>query len=338
MKHSLTRSRFLAYLSFYLLFAAVVLCLAPFVGGESIDPARVLSDLRSEQPSWSTDTKIFIDYRIPRILLGFLVGGSLALIGSVFQVIFRNPLAAPSTLGVTAAGSVGAFISIAVPSLTFSWGPFSSVQLFALIGSGLILFLIYLIARRSQGLAMHTLLLAGVTTGIFCSALVLLIQYLARPDRLVEMTRWTMGGLDIVGYRHLAAILPFLMPGIGLLLMQMPSLNHLALGEEMALGHGIDVASVQRQSFWGGGLATAAAVSLAGPIYFVGLIVPHIVRRLTGFDHRLLLPASFLAGGAFLVACDTLARTLFAPTEMPVGVITAILGGPFFIYLLLKKR
>jgi len=152
------------------------------------------------------------------------------------------------------------------------------------------------------------------------------------------MDHWLMGGLDIVGYRSLAALLPLLLPGAGMLFMQMGSYNLLALGEEMALGYGVDVISVQRLSLIGGGLATAGAVSIAGPIGFVGLLVPHAVRRLSGFDHRILLPASFLAGGTLLVICDTIARTIVAPTEMPVGIITALVGGPFFIYLLFRKK
>jgi iron complex transport system permease protein len=185
---------------------------------------------------------------------------------------------------------------------------------------------------------MNTLLLAGVTVSILCGAMTQLIRYLASPNQMVMMDHWMMGGLDVIGYRELSALLPLLLPGLTLLLSQMGTLNHLSLGEEMALGQGIDVATVQKLSFIGGGLATTGAVSLAGPIGFVGLLVPHAVRRLSGFDHRILLPGSFLAGGAFLVACDTVARTVVSPTEMPVGIITALVGGPFFVYLLLKKR
>ncbi len=142
----------------------------------------------------------------------------------------------------------------------------------------------------------------------------------------------------MVGTRELAGLAPFLLPGLGLLVMQIPSLNHLSLGEEMAAGHGVDVAAVHREVFFGAGLATAAVVSITGPIGFVGLIVPHAVRRLSGFDHRIVLPASFLLGGAFLVACDAAARTLLRATEMPVGILTALVGGPIFIAILLSRR
>jgi len=333
----LTRRRCVMTVFVYLVFAVVVLGGAPLIGSEALDYRQIISDLRGTV-SWSIDTHIFVYQRLPRVLLGFLVGGALALVGSVLQVILRNPLAAPHILGITGGGTVGAVLAISVPGLAVSWGPFSSVQLFALLGAGLTMLMIYLIAKRPQGVSMNTLLLAGVTIGILCGALILLIKYLANPHLLVAMDRWMMGGLDVVNYREVTALLPLLAPGAALLFMQMANYNHLSLGEEMALGHGIDVAAVQRISFIASGLVTAGAVSMAGPIGFVGLVVPHVIRRISGYDHRILLPSCFLAGGGFLVACDTIARTVVAPTEMPAGIITALVGGPFFVYLLLKKR
>jgi len=338
MQDLLSRGRWIRALLLYLLAALLVFCLAPWVGGESISAGQVVRDITGKNAVLSTDTQIFVYQRVPRVLLGFLVGGALAVVGSVLQVILRNALAAPSTLGMTGAGSVGAVIAISIPHLAFSWGPFSSVQLFALLGSGVGLLFIYMLARQKQGISMNTLLLAGVTIGILCSAIIPLIKYLANPDMLVAMDRWMMGGLDVVGYRELAALFPLLVPGVGMLLLQGLNLNHITLGEEMALGHGVDVAAVERISFLAGALATASAVSMVGPIFFVGLIVPHIIRRLSGYDQRIVLPGAFLAGGAFLVLCDIIARTIVAPTEMPVGIITAILGGPFFIILLLRKK
>ena len=336
MRGLVTRRTLILSCMAYLLVALLTLLIAPFIGGETIRVYGVLHDVFHH--SWNIQTEIFFYQRIPRVLLAFLVGGSLALTGSVFQVILRNPLATPYTLGVTGGGALGAVIAILIPGLTLTWGPFSSVQLTALLGAGLTLGLIYVLARRSKSVSTNTLLLAGVTVGILCGALILFVRYLASPHLLVAMDHWLMGGLDIVGYRSLAALLPLLLPGAGMLFMQMGSYNLLALGEKMALGYGVEVISVQRLSLIGGGLATAGAVSIAGPIGFVGLLVPHAIRRLSGFDHRILLPASFLAGGTLLVACDTIARTLVAPTEMPVGIITALLGGPFFIYLLFRKK
>jgi iron complex transport system permease protein len=147
-----------------------------------------------------------------------------------------------------------------------------------------------------------------------------------------------MGGLDILGYRQILGILPLLLPGLGLLLYHARDLNHIALSEDLALAQGVDVQLVRRNVFVGGGLATAAVVSLVGPIGFVGLIVPHAVRRLSGVDLRMVLPAAFLLGGAALAVCDTVARTVLAPTELPVGIITALIGGPLFIHLLISQR
>jgi len=324
-------------LSLYLLFTLAIMCVVPFIGSESLSIKNIISNLTARQGTWDIDTEIFIYQRIPRVLLGFLVGGSLALVGSVFQVILRNPLATPYTLGITGGGSVGAVLAITVPQLAVHWGPFSSTQLLALAGAMITTALIYIMARRATGISMNTLLLAGVTIGILCSALILLIRYLTSPHLLVSMDRWMMGGLDILGYRTLASLAPLLLPGIAILFAQTNSLNHLALGKEMAMGHGIDVGSVQTWSFAAGSLTTAAAVSAAGPIAFVGLLVPHAVRMISGYDHRIILPAAFMSGGAFLTICDTVARTAVAPTEMPVGIITALIGAPFFIYLLLKK-
>jgi len=316
----LTPGRCLLRIAAYAAPCVVVLCVAPFVGSQR------------------TTASILWDLRVPRVVLGFLAGGTLALVGASLQVILRNPLATPYTLGVTGGGALGAFIAFATPGLTFAVGPLSTVQLFALAGCGVTLGLIYALARRPQGISMSLLLLAGVTIGILCGALTLLVRYLVSPHVLLAMDRWVMGGLDVVGTRELAGLLPLLLPGLGLLALQMPMLNHLSLGEEMAAGHGVDVRAVHREVFLGAGLATAAIVSVTGPIGFVGLIVPHAVRRLSGFDHRVVVPASFLLGGAFLVVCDALARTLIAPSEMPVGILTALIGGPIFIRILLKRR
>lgn len=312
----------------------VTALVCPFLGSHIPEFGAVFQSLSG---NITTDGEIFFMHRVPRVILGLTAGGTLAVTGAVFQVILRNPLAEPFTLGTTGGATLGAVIAISVPSLWVSWGPFSSVQLFALAGAGGTLFLIYLLASNKRGLAMHTLLLAGVTLSIFCASLVLLLRYLMNPDLLVQMDRWMMGGLEIVGYRELASLLPFLLPGLGLMFFIALPLNHLSVSEELARGHGIQVESIQKISFVAGGLATAAVVSLTGPISFVGLIIPHIVRRLTGYDQRLVLPFSFLLGGAVLTLCDAVTRTLAAPSEMPVGIVTALIGCPVFIWILCSK-
>jgi iron complex transport system permease protein len=329
------RRRFLLSLAAYLLLALAVLTVAPLFGSEQLHWSALRKQLAAGE--MGVELEILLMQRLPRVILGFLVGGALALAGAVFQVLLRNPLAEPYTLGITGGAALGAAAAINIPALNLRLGPFSTVQLCALAGAGLTIALVYRLARRPEGISMGTLLLAGVTIGILSSALILLVRYLISPHLLLAVDRWLMGGLDVVGYRELAALFPLLLPGLGLMLMQMNTLNLLAFGEELAAGHGVDVAAAQRQAFLGAALVTAAVVSLAGPIGFVGLIIPHAVRRLSGFDQRIVLPAAFLTGGAFLVLCDILSRTLVAPMELPVGIITALIGGPIFIRLLLRR-
>ena len=316
-----------------LFFAAALIC--PWIGSESLSLSE-LPQLFDGQPD--TSSEIFWFQRLPRVWLALLAGAALAVVGAAFQVLFRNPLVEPFTLGVSGGASLGAFLTLSLPALWITWGPFSSIQLFALAGAAGSLFLIYSLARHPMGMSIYTLLLAGITISIICGGAVLLLTYLANPNVLVTFQRWLMGGIDITGYQELAAILPLLLPSLGLLFYHSRDLNHIALGEDMALGHGVDVKSVQRNVFIGGGIATAMVVSVVGPIGFVGLIIPHMVRRISGYDQRRVLAGSFFLGGAVLAFCDALARKILSPMELPVGIITAIIGGPIFIYLLVSRR
>lgn len=341
MKHALTSRKWLLLLALYAV--PFVLCgvILPFVGpgGEALAGPYTAS-------SQEADAFIFYELRLPRVILALLAGGALALTGACFQVILRNPLAEPYTLGVTGGAAVGAVLGLSVDWLAHSFGPFSTVQVFALVGAIAVMFVIYRLARRPQGISMSVLLLAGVTLSIFCGGLVLLMRCLAAPHSLISMDHWLMGGLNVLGLRELLPLAPLLAAGLIILLAQMPALNHLALGEGLAAGHGVDVARVQKMVFLGGSLLTAGVVSLTGPIGFVGLIIPHAVRRLSGFDQRVVVPASFLLGGAFLALCDTAGRSLVpmlvpqvsAAQQIPVGVITAVIGGPVFIKILLGRR
>jgi len=307
----------------YALLFLMVALVSPWIGPGSISPGEVVSYLQGDhQPAGD----IFWHQRVPRVLLALLAGGALAVVGASFQVLFRNPLVEPFTLGISGGAALGAFLTISFPALWAVWGPLAA------------LFLIQRLARSPRGMSVYTLLLAGVTISIICAGGILLLTYLAEPNSLVVFQRWMMGGLDILGYGQLLGILPLLLPGLGLLLYHARDLNHIALSEDLALAQGVDVQLVRRNVFVGGGLATAAVVSLVGPIGFVGLIVPHAVRRLSGVDLRMVLPAAFLLGGAALAVCDTVARTVLSPTELPVGIITALIGGPLFIHLLISQR
>jgi iron complex transport system permease protein len=316
------------------LFAAALLVL-PWVGAERLSIRDILAHLRGAR---TASGLILFDQRVPRVLLGLAVGGALAVAGASLQVLFRNPLAEPWTLGVAGGASVGAFLSIAFPALWVRLGPLSSTQALALAGAVAVLLLLYALSRRPEGMSAHTLLLAGITVNVLCGGLMMLVTYFVSPDQFVVYHRWVFGGVDVVGYRELGSLLALLVPGLGLLLGRARDYDHLALGEDMALGHGVDVRRTQRLTFVGAGLTTAAAVALTGPIGFVGMMVPHAVRAVSGVQHRAVLPGSFLLGGAVLAACDAAARTALAPTEIPVGIVTAVLGAPLFLRVLTRRR
>lgn len=315
------------------LFAAAILLL-PLVGAERIAWGEVAAHLRGQPTAHGL---ILFRQRIPRVLLALLVGGGLSTAGAALQVLFRNPLAEPWTLGVAGGAAFGAFLAQAFPRLQAALGPLNSTQALALLGAAGAMGLVWAFARRSGGLPTHTLLLAGVTIGIVSGGIMMLLVYFVSPLQFVTFHRWMMGGLDVIGYREIASMLLLGTPGIVILASMAREYNHLAFGEELALGQGVDVPSVQRITFVGAGLTTAACVAVAGPIGFVGMIVPHAVRRLAGFDHRAVLPGAFLLGGAVLAFCDGAARTVIAPTEIPVGILTAVIGGPVFLYLLARK-
>lgn len=335
----LTLRRFLLTISGFGLFLILVVMTTPFIGAEKISLREALHHLRSDAlPLRSPDVDILIFQRVPRIALGILAGGALALVGAVFQAVLRNPLATPYTLGVSSGGALGAVAAISFSVLSVSWGPFSSVQILALIGSMVNIGIVYGLAQHRGHFSTSGLLLAGVTLGLISSAMILFVRYLSDPHRLVQLDRWMMGGLDVQGFRDLSALLPFLFPGCILLLAHARDLDQLSFGEEVAAGRGVHILRLQRIAFFGGSLVTSAVVAVTGPIGFVGLIIPHSVRRLVGPDHRLLLPCAFLAGGGFLVLCDTVARTIVAPTELPVGILTSLIGGPFFLWLLVRSR
>jgi len=310
--------------------------MAPLVGstpislGRVFDPAIPLRD--------NVDAQIFFIARLPRTLAGALVGAMLASAGVVFQGLLRNPLATPFTLGVSAGAALGAMLSI-----TFGWSlawvgiPAAAAASFA--GSLIAVAIVYALARaRHSGMSTNVLLLAGVTMNSFFSALILFVQYFADYAETFRILRWLMGDLDISSYEPIVTALPLVALSFGVFAWLARPLNLLSLGPESAGTHGLDVRRAQRAAFLSGSLATGAAVSVGGPVGFVGIIIPHLVRLMVGADHRVVLPASALFGAAFLIGCDVVARTILAPIELPVGVITALIGGPFFLWLLVRKR
>lgn len=317
-------------------FALLALLLAPWLGAERID---VLAGLRDWGGS-SLDARI-LSLRLPRILLGFLAGGTLAVTGAVFQTLLRNVLATPYTLGVSFAGTLGAFVALSFGGLALRVGPFRSVELFAFAFALADVMLLDRLARRGRRLDTHELLLAGVTLNFFCGAAILLLRFLTDPLRLRAMDHWMMGSLQVGSFAELAPMPMLLLPGLVLLFAQARSLDQLTLGEELAAARGVRVGRSQRFALVAGSLVTAAVVAVTGPIGFVGLLGPHAARRIVGPMHLPLLPAAFLAGGGLLVLADVAARSmgiLGRGAELPVGVLTAMLGAPVFLLLLLRSR
>ena len=315
---------------------AVLTCvLAPLVGSTPISLARVFD--RSIPFADNVDAQIFFIARMPRVLAGACVGATLAAAGVVFQAMLRNPLATPFTLGVSAGASLGAMLVIVFGG-SMAFGPWSPVPLASLIGAGLAAGMVYRMATmRERAMSMAVLLLAGVILNSFFSALLMFVQYIADFAQVYRATRWLMGDLDVGSFQPIVAALPLMVIAFALFARLPSSLNLLSVGADLAATRGVDVARAQRLAFLSASLATAAAVSLAGPIGFIGIVVPHLVRLIVGVDHRIVLPASALFGAAFLVACDVVARTVLAPIEVPVGVVTALLGGPFFLWLLVRR-
>lgn len=316
--------------------AVMAVLAAPFIGPTPLSLSAVFS---TTMPfGENTDAQIFFLARLPRALAAALVGGTLATAGVVFQALLRNPLATPYTLGISAGASFGAMVAITFGFVLPFGLPLGGVAGASLAGAGLAVLVVYALASaRHSGLSTTVLLLAGVTMNSFFSALILFVQYLSDFTETFRALRWLMGDLDVAGYEPLLAALPLIVIAlVGFAWLARP-LNLLTLGADAAATRGVDVVRAQRVAFFTGSLATGAAVSIGGPIGFVGIIVPHLVRLVTGADHRLVLPASFGFGAAFLVACDVLARTVLSPMELPVGIITALIGGPFFLYMLITR-
>jgi ABC-type Fe3+-siderophore transport system permease subunit len=280
---------------------------------------------------------IVLEVRLPRVLLAFLVGASLAAVGVALQALLRNPLADPYILGVSSGAALGAVLALQM-GIGWAFAGFSALHLFAFLGAGATIVTIYRVVVTEGRVPVHTLLLAGVIINAIISALILFITSVSDSTSAFRIFFWLMGNLSTLGYAGLGALAVLVAVGIGLLCWQARNLNLLALGEETARGLGLAVERVKHMIFFTSALVTGAVVAVSGLIGFVGMVVPHAIRMVLGADHRLLLPAAALFGGVFLMVADTVARSVLAPTELPVGVITALCGGPFFIYLLIRHR
>lgn len=324
----------------------IVVLLATVLLGAGIGPVAVLPDaivaillskigISIDIPFNAQQEAIFWAIRLPRVLLAVLVGAALAVSGALLQGVFRNPLADPGLIGVSSGAALGA---VAVIVLGISSFGLLTLPLAAFLASAATTFLVYRLAQRHGRTDVATLLLVGLALNALAGATTGLLTYLADDAQLRSIVFWTMGGLGGALWDTLIIAAPL----IGLSLILTPrlgqALNLFALGEVEARHLGIDIERVKRTVVLLAALATGTAVALAGPIGFIGLIVPHIVRLIAGPDHRLLLPACALGGASLLVLADLLARTMAAPAEIPVGLITAFAGGPFFLVLILRAR
>jgi iron complex transport system permease protein len=307
----------------------VVTAVSLWMGYRPLDIAALASD--------DSARTAFFRLRLPRVLLGAIVGSSLGIVGAALQAMFRNPLAEPFTLGVSGGGTLGSSIAIAL-----GWGaPVLGIPLVFVAGSagaaGAVI-VAYSIGTRLSVIFPGTILLAGLAINFTATSGVIILQYLADYSRALQILRWTIGSLEIVGFDLIQQMLVLLVPAWLVLLFSLRDLYLIAMGEEVALSLGVDVARCQRRVFLAASLVVGVTVSVGGTIAFVGLVVPHVARILFGEDVRVVMPCSFLLGASFLMGADTVARVAFDSRELPVGAVTALVGGCMFLWLLQRQQ
>jgi iron complex transport system permease protein len=279
---------------------------------------------------------IILDVRLPRIILAGLIGMALSVTGATYQGLFRNPLADPYLLGVSAGAGLGATIAFLI-SFPISFLSFGAVPLFSFIGGILVIAVVYSLARIGKTLPVTTLILAGVATGAFFSSITSYLMTVS-GEELHGILSWLMGGLSLTKWSEVWLVLPCVFIGIAIIFVYARVLNVMQLDEDQVQQLGINAERVKLILLTVATFITAAAVCFAGLIGFVGIIVPHAVRLIWGPDYRFLIPLSVFVGAIFLILADTAAHSLFSPTEIPVGVITAFCGAPFFLYLLRRRK
>lgn len=321
------------------LFLILIILISITIGSVKVPPFRSIrilfqSILGLKGAGSETERTIILSLRLPRAILAGFVGAGLSVAGATFQALLRNPLADPYILGVSSGAAVGAIIAILLGLSTSSLG----LPLVSFLGALLTVLMVFYFGRQDGKIHPNTLLLAGVIIGSFLSALIMFFISVSQKEELHTIVFWLMGDFSFSNARAILIIFPYISLGILLLILRSRHLNLILSGEENAIQLGVEVERLKLFSYLSASLITAASVSVCGLIGFVGLIIPHSVRLIFGPDHRLLIPSAALIGASFLIASDTFARTILAPTELPVGVITAAFGGPFFIYLLKTRN
>lgn len=315
-----------------ILVAFLALLVAPFIGQFG---SVTFSDILNSK---SQGYQILYGLRLPRVLLGFFAGAALSLSGLIFQALFRNSLASPYTLGTSSGASFGAILFLKFGSFLPAFFLLQKETLGALFGAALSTAAVYLIFKTSRNKSPSTMLLSGVAISFFFSSLMLFLQYFSSYNESFEILRWLMGGLSVINYNSLYLLAPSAVIVFLYTLSKSKELDVLSLGDEFSQTKGLNTEQLRLRLYILVAILIALTVSQTGPIGFIGIIVPHALRLLVGPAHRLLIPLSTLLGGSFLVLCDTLARNILFPAELPVGIITAMLGGPFFLFLLLRDE
>jgi len=334
MKQLLTPRKLIVRTAFALAALAAVMFVCSTIGSEKVSLKAVFSG-PAAQAATNPDYEIFVKVRLPRIVLASLVGAALACSGVVFQALLRNPLADPYILGISSGAGLGAMIAV-ISGLSWTlWGR-SPVAVFAFAGALGTVWLVWFIGRLTGKFHVTGLLLAGVVVNAFFSAVIMFLTSIAKAQQVHATIFWLMGNMMEEDTLVLWVGAGCIAAGILALYYISPQLNALSFGADDARSMGVDITRTRTIAFAVAAAITAIAVSLSGLIGFVGLVVPHAVRLVFGPDHRQLLPLSAFTGAIFLVVADTLARTIIAPAQLPVGVVTAIVGGPFFLVLLVR--
>ena len=315
------------------------------LGATGVPASRVLAviaDALTGHAVTGGDALIILQVRLPRLLLGLLIGAALASSGALMQGLFRNPLADPGLIGVSAGAALAAAATIVLGDslLAPSIGalPFSALPVGAFAGGLITMIGLYLIATRGGRTSIAIMLLAGVAFDALAGAGMGLFSYLSDDRQLRDLTFWTLGSLSGATWTKVVAVTPFVLPTLLAMPFLARGLNALSLGEAEAFHLGIPVQRVKAAAILLVAVAVGASVAAAGMIGFVGIVVPHVLRLMAGANHKVLLPASALLGAALLVAADTVARTIAAPAELPIGILTAAIGAPFFLWLLLRRQ
>jgi iron complex transport system permease protein len=284
------------------------------------------------------DALVVLQVRLPRVLLGLLIGAALASSGALMQGLFRNPLADPGLVGVSAGAALAAAATIVLGDKLIGPLPFTALPVGAFTGGLVTTLGLYLVSTRSGRTSMATMLLAGVAFGALAGAVMGLFSYLSDDRQLRDLSFWSLGSLSGATWTKVAAVTPFILPTLLATPFLARGLNALSLGEAEAFHLGVPVQCVKALAILLVAIAVGASVAASGMIGFVGIVVPHVLRLMAGADHRMLLSASALLGAALLVAADTVARTMAAPAELPIGILTAAIGAPFFLWLLLRRQ